>query len=243
VLKNIETALSVIRPYETGDSAYKIANRLRSLTKPAYTTSFWSIATGSNQTFLQGDLDGTILLAGEPTDFGHFIAALSDQINQPGLRNSDLTQWTADHTSWSGDLGSAIVTYYRSPEKFTDLTDALRRFASDSDQAANIAAFLIGHSLNTTGGSISDAIATYHSQSFPQHVQAFRQLRFGQGDLLRELRRPIASYLKLASDSGLAGWLKNALKGRLFPKQTYAEADIDRARDYILDYLNRRSNV
>jgi hypothetical protein len=85
MLKDIETALSVIRTYATGDSAYSIANRLRSLTKPAYTTSFWSIATGSNQTFLRGDLDGTILLAGEPTDFGHFIAALSDQINQPGL--------------------------------------------------------------------------------------------------------------------------------------------------------------
>jgi hypothetical protein len=243
MLKDIETALSVIRTYETGDLAYQISNRLRSLTKPAYNTELWTIATGSKQIFLRGDLDGTILLAGEPTDFGHFIAALSDQINQPGLRNSDLTQWTADHTSWSGDLGSAIVTYYRSPEKFTDLIDALRRFASESDQAANIAAFLIGHSLNTTGGSISEAIATYHSQSFPQHVQAFRQLRFGQGDLLRELRRPIASYLKLASDSGLYGWLKNALKGRLFPKKTYTEADIDRARDYFLDYLDRRSKA
>jgi hypothetical protein len=243
MLKDIETALSVIRTYETGDSAYKITNRLRSLTKPVYTTEPWTIATGSKQTFLRGDLDGTILLAGEPTDFGHFIAALSDQINQPGLNNSDLTQWTADHTSWSGDLGSAIVTYYRSPEKFTDLTDALRRFASDSDQSANIAAFLIGHSLNTKGGSISEAIAAYHSQRFPQHVQAFRQLRFGQGDLPTELRRPIASYLKLASDSGLYGWLKNALKLRLFPKKTYTEVDIDRARDYFLDYLDRRSQA
>jgi hypothetical protein len=240
MLKDIETALSMIRTYETGDSAYQISNRLRSLTKPAYNTELWTIATGSKQTFLRGDLDGTILLSGEPTDFGHFIAALSDQINQPGLRNSDLTHWTADHTSWSGDLGSAIVTYYRSPEKFTDLTDALRRFASESDQAANIAAFLIGHSLNITGGSISGAIATYHQQSFPQHVQAFRQLRF-QGDLPTELRRPIASYLKLASDSGLYGWMKNALKLRLFPKKTYTEVDIDRARDYFLDYLNRRS--
>ncbi|NJM47760.1 MAG: hypothetical protein HC860_17650 [Alkalinema sp. RU_4_3] len=241
MLKDIETALSVIRTYETDDSAYQIANRLRRLTKPAYTTDLWTIATGSKQTFLRGDLDGTILLAGEPTDFGHFIAALSDQINQPGLRNSDLTQWTADHTSWSGDLGSAIVTYYRSPEKFTDLTEVLRRFASESDQSANIAAFLIGRTLNTTGGSISGAISTYHSQNFAQHVQAFCQLRFGPGDLATELRRPIASYLKLASDSGLSGWVKNALKGRLFPKKTYTEADIDLARDYFLNYLNRRS--
>jgi hypothetical protein len=36
--------------------------------------------------------------------------------------------------------------------------------------------------------------------------------------------------------------LKNALKLRLFPKKTYTEVDIDRARDYFLDYLDRRSN-
>jgi hypothetical protein len=51
MLKDIETALSVIRTYETGDSAYKITNRLRSLTKPVYTTEPWTIATGSKQTF------------------------------------------------------------------------------------------------------------------------------------------------------------------------------------------------
>jgi hypothetical protein len=241
VLKDLAGAIAVVRSYETGESAYAVANRLRGLTKPAYTSAFWSVATGSRQGFVRGDLDGMVLFAGEMTDFGHFMAALSDQLEQPGLRRSDLTQWTADHTSWSGDLGSAIVTYYRSPEKFVDLADALGRFASDSDQAANIAAFLIGHEVNGRGGLLSEAIARYDGQPFAEHVRAFRDIRFGPGDLGMAVRGPIASYLKLASDSGLYGWMKGALKGRFFPRKTYTEGDIDRARDYFLDYLNQRS--
>jgi hypothetical protein len=238
-LVNLASAIALIRRHEPGKSPYALVNYLRGFTKPAYTTKFWTIATGVNQGFLQGDLDGTIPLAGEPTDFGHLIAALSDQLDPPDLKT--LTAWTGDHTSWAGDLGSTIVTWGRNPEKFIDLSDALNRFASDSDQAANIAAYLIGVELNSTGGSLSAIVATYNAKPFNQHVQRFVQLRFGPGDPAPEIRKQIVTYLRLASDSGLYGWLQGALKGKLFPRKGYGDGEIDRARDYFVSYLQRRS--
>jgi hypothetical protein len=238
MLTQLTSAIALIQAQETGLSPYALTNRLRGFTKTAYTSKFWTIATGVNQGFIQGDLDGMVLLAGEPTDFGHLIAALSDQINPPG---QTLTAWTADHTSWAGDLGSAITLWSRTPEKFSGLEDALGRFASESDQAANIAAYLIGQQLNAAGGSLSMAIADYDRTPFAAHVQQFVQRRFGPGDPGPEIRRQLVTYLRLASDSGLYGWLKGAVKGQFFPKKGYGDGDIDRARDYFVAYLRRRA--
>jgi hypothetical protein len=236
MLTQLDSAIVLIQAQETGSPPYVLVNRLRGLTKAAYNSQFWSIATGVNQHFIRGDLDGTVSLAGEPTDFGHFIAALSDQVNPP---RPNLTGWTGDHTSWAGDLGSAITTWSRTPEKFSGLEDALGRFASDSDQAANIAAYVIGQQLNASGGLLSAAITDYDRTPFATHVQRFVTLRFGQGDPAPEIRRQITTYLRLASDSGLYGWLKGAVKGRFFPKKGYGEGEIDRATAYFVAYINR----
>jgi hypothetical protein len=237
MLTQLDSAITFIQSQETGLSpSYALANRLRGFTKAAYTSKFWTIATGTNQAFIQGNLDGNVSLAGQTTDFGHFIAALSDQLNSPRAK---LTAWTGDHTSWAGDLGSAITLWSQRPEKFSGLEEALVRFASESDLAANIAAYVIGHQLNTSGGLLSAAITDYDRTPFAAHVQQFVALRFGNGDLAPEIRRQITTYLRLASDSGLYGWLKGAVKGRFFPKKGYGDGEIDLATAYFVAYINR----
>jgi hypothetical protein len=235
MLTQLDSAIAFIQSQETGLTPYALTNRLRGFTKASYTSKFWTIATGVNQAFIEGSLDGNLLLAGQTTDFGHFIAALSDQINPPG---QNLTDWTGDHTSWAGDLGSAITLWSRTPEKFSGLEDALVRFASESDQAANIAAYLIGQQLNRSGGLLSAAIADYDRTPFSAHIQRFVALRFGNGDPRPEIRRQIVTYLRLASDSGLYGWLKGAVKGRFFPKKGYGDGEIELATAHFISYPN-----
>jgi hypothetical protein len=225
-------------------SAYEIANRLRGHTKASYNTKFWTIATGFRQDFVFPNLDATIPLAGELTDFGHLIAALSDQINQPGLVFSDLTKWTSDHTSWAGDLGSAIVTYTQQPKQFPSVAEALQRFASDSDQSANVAAYVIGQRLNQASElKVSQAIAEYNNAPIGAHVTQFVRSRFGDTDPAPEIRRLILAYLNLAADSGLFGWLKGLLGGRFAPKPKYTEREIEQGIQHFLGYLQRKSQV
>jgi hypothetical protein len=244
-LTSLEQALQFIQQVEQSypnASAYEIANRLRGHTKAAYTTRFWSIATGFKQDFVFPNLDGTIALAGEMTDFGHMIAALSDQINQPGMKISDLTQWTADHTSWAGDIGSSIVTYVRQPQQFGSVRDALDRFASDSDQAANVAAYLIGYELNQAPQRrISDVLQEYHGQSFAEQVRSFVLLRFGDGDPAPQVRRQLVTYLNLAADSGMWGRIQGWLRGRSGNLPKFTEAEINQGIAHFSDYLNRKS--
>jgi hypothetical protein len=224
-------------------TTYEVVNRLRGHTKPAYTTRFWSIATGFSQTFVLPNLDGTIALVGESTDFGHLIAALADQVNQPGVKLSDLTQWTADHTSWAGDLGSSIVTYCRQPEKFPSVLGAFDRFASSSDLAADIAAYVIGQELNKTPTlTVSAAIEQYATATYSEHVRSFMAGRFGGVEPEREIRRQVLAYLNLASDSGLFGWAKGLLKGRLAARHAYSEVEINQAIEYFMNYLNQKNS-
>jgi hypothetical protein len=212
-----------------GQSVYEIANKLRGYTKPSYTTPMWSTATGYKQPYIEGELKGRLnqelLLSGEKTDFGHFIAALSDQINQPGVRWSDLTSWTADHTSWAGDIGSAIATFFAqgSNPKIPTVLEALNRYASDSDYAANIAAYVVGAMLNSSKQVvISQAIAQYDAQPYTENVRQFLQQRFrsaiaanqlkNPGEVEAEIRRVISTYIRLSPDSGLFKSVKNLLK-------------------------------
>jgi hypothetical protein len=247
-LTSLNQAIQIIEQVERahpGATAYEIANRLRGQTKSAYTTKFWTIATGFKQNFLAPDLDGNILLAEEVTDFGHFIAALSDQINEPGIKLSDLTQWTADYTSWAGDIGSSIVTYLRQPQQFPSVMSAFDRFASDSDHAANIAAYVVGDWLNHDPKlTLSQAIRNYHVEDFPDHVIAFITLRFGDTDPAPQVRKSIVSYLNLASDSGVWGWMRNWSKGQLFgQKPRYTETEINHGIAHFLNFLQRKSRV
>jgi hypothetical protein len=247
-LTSLNQALQIIEQVERaypGATAYEIANRLRGHTKKDYTTKFWTIATGFKQNFIAPNLDGNISLAEEVTDFGHFIAALSDQINQPGIKLSDLTQWTADYTSWAGDIGSSIVTYLRQPQQFSAVMDAFDRFASDSDHAANIAAYVVGDWLNHNPQlTLSQAIRNYHADDFPAHVIAFITLRFGDTDPAPQVRKSIVSYLNLASDSGLWGWLRHWSKGQFWgQKPRYTETEINHGIAHFLNFLQRKSRV
>lgn len=216
ILKFIET----IEQANSGQSTYEIANRLRGYTKPDYTTRGWAIATGYQQSFIDGTLNQTVVLAGEAIDFGHFIAALSDQVIQPGINFSG---WTGDHTSWAGDVGSAIALYRTQSDKFTNLEEALNRFASDPDYAADIAAFVVSRIANES--SISQAIQHYNSSRYADHVRTFLKTRFAlsiDGNELKtpakleaDVRNQVYRYLELSLDTGVLKSLKNVVSQRI----------------------------
>ncbi|MCF4966216.1 hypothetical protein [Nostoc sp. CMAA1605] len=242
-----------------GQSVYEIANQLRGYTKPQYTTKLWTLATGYNQNYIQGEFQGKlsleVVLSGEKVDFGHFIASLSDQINQQGIRKSDLTSWTGDHTSWAGDIGSAIV-FYRSqsdPTNKISLDEALRRLASDTDCSANVAAYVIGNLLNRDRKlTISQAIRQYDATSYAVHIQTFLSKRFGaniSGNTLQnpdtveaKMRLTVSTYIGLSSTaSNVYKSVKNLVK--LQPQLASENQNIPNASDLLTGSLHFLSHL
>ncbi|MCU0548502.1 MAG: hypothetical protein MUC48_04065 [Leptolyngbya sp. Prado105] len=240
-MTDLTTVLQFISDLEQSHpdaSAYEITNRLRGYTKPSYTTTSWTVATGFEQGFIEGKLNQDVILAGELTDFGHFIASLSDQslsdqMNQPGLKWSDLTRWTGDHTSWAGDIGSAIEIYRATPDKFKGLGDALDRFASDSDYVADVAAWAVGTILNRNAQMrVSKAIETYHAQPYSEQVRTFIQRRFNgildaqvlmnPAKIEAEIRTATFAYLELSQN---ASALKQLMKS--FTQKLRSNVDRD----------------
>lgn len=206
--------IATIEQQNLGKSVYDIANSLRGYTKPAYTTRTWTIATGFEQPFIEGTLNQEVILAGEATDFAHLIASFSDQINEPGFQWSDFTRWSADHTSWAGDIGSAIAISRSQPEKVKTLSDAFDRFAPDTDYAADVAAFIIGSTANANAQrSVATLIAEYNAKPYAEHVRSFIKQRFGgviEDDRLQnpakleaEIRNCVFAYLELSPDSSI----------------------------------------
>ncbi|ABA22641.1 conserved hypothetical protein [Trichormus variabilis ATCC 29413] len=233
-LKEVLTFIEKIESENLGKSAYEIANLLRGYTKSEYTSKLWTLATGYEQKYIagafQGRLNKHLLLSGEMTDFAHFIASLSDQINQPGIKKSDLTSWTADHTSWAGDIGSAIIFYRSQADKGNAMTleRVLMGLASDSDFTANVAAYLVGFVINLNQQTtISQAIADYDEIQYAEHIKIFIKKRFGgiiEGNKLQnpdliesEIQQSVSTFMKLYSPaSNLYKSLKTLLK---FPPQ------------------------
>lgn len=238
--------------------AYEITNRLRGYTKPSYTTQAWTVVTGFEQPFIEGQLNQDIIFAGEATDFGHFIASLSDQINQPGLQWSDFTRWTGDHTSWAGDIGSAIELYRSTPDKFNSLGEAFDRFASDSDYVADIAAWTVGTILNANPQiSLSQAIQQYHANFYSDHVRIFIQRRFNgilQNQTLTnpakveaDIRNATFAYLELSQNAGL---LKKMMKSftqklRSTPElqRDLLSADLLQGSLHFMSHLIKKGNL
>ncbi|HEY9602181.1 MAG TPA: hypothetical protein V6C85_11260 [Allocoleopsis sp.] len=229
----LEDALKFIEKVErqnAGKSGYEIANILRGYTKRSYTSEFWSAATGYKQGYIEGEFQGklnidNIRLSGEPTDFGHFIAALSDQINCPGIHLSDLTSWTADHTSWAGDIASAIIAFYsdQGNTQFINLEDAFNKLASDSDYTADIAAYVVGEAINSgRNTSVSKEIYRYNTIPYSENVRTFIKKRFRgriEGNFLNnpteveaEIRRAVSTYIRLYPTSNLFKSVKDLLK-------------------------------
>ncbi|MEB3293545.1 MAG: hypothetical protein VKJ24_10325 [Synechococcales bacterium] len=262
-MMTLETVLQFIQTFEqthSDRSPYEIANRLRGHTKSAYTTRSWTLATGFEQAYIDGTLNGDLQWAGETIDFGHCIAALADQINEPGATFSDLTKWTGDHTSWAGDIGSAIATYRRDKTKFKSLQECLDRFASNSDHAANVVAYLLGHRLNHTANlSLSQALQELQAFPYPDQIRRFLHLRFNTviqaeaivdpATLEAEIRKSIHAYLELSPESGWGKFFKSVLSGKpTLPAQpatsTQTEAtELLQGSLQFLTYLIRQGNL
>lgn len=262
-MSELETALQWIAEIERqnfGKSVYEIANLLRGYTKPTYTTPAWTAATGYKQGFVEGKLNQEVVLAGEITDFGHLIAALSDQINQPGFKLSDLTSWTADHTAWAGDIGSAIATYRSQPGNPTlqSLNGALARLASHSDYAADIAASVIGQMINSGSQTpISQLISQYHAKPYSEQIKTFITKRFSVtiiGNQLQkpekveaEIRRSVFTYLELATDTGILKVAKKvfSLKPKLETdyKRLSIGTDLLQGSLHFLSYLVQKGEL
>lgn len=255
VLKFIEK----IEKDNLGQSAYEIANKLRGYTKPQYTTKLWTLATGYDQKYIQGELQGKLslelVLSGENIDFGHFIASLSDQINQQGIRKSDLTSWTGDHTSWAGDIGSAIVFYHSQPLSATRITldEALKRLVSDADCSADVAAYVIGNILNCDRkATISQAIKQYDATGYATHIKTFLTKRFGAnilGNQIQnphtveaEIRRAVSTYIRL---SGTASDIYKSVKNlvKLQPKLGSENNNFPNASDLLTGSVHFLSHL
>lgn len=258
-MTDLTTVLQFISDFEQSHpdaSVYEVANRLRGYTKPSYTTKAWTVVTGFEQAFIAGQLNQDVILAGELTDFGHFIASLSDQINQSGLQWSDLTRWTGDHTSWAGDIGSAIETYRATPEKFKGLGEALDRFASDSDYVADVAAWVVGSMLNSNSKlRLSEAIQKYHAQPYSEHIRVFIQRRFngifdGQvvtnsAKMEAEIRNATFAYLELSQNASAVKRLMKSFtqKLRSNPERDLLSADLLQGSLHFMAHLIRKANL
>ncbi len=263
-LETVLQFITTIAQEQSGKSTYELVNILRGYTKAAYTSAMWTGATGYEQHFWpgerQGKLNQEVMLSGEATDFGHFIAALSDQINQPGLKLSDLTRWTADHTSWAGDVGSAIATFRAQPQppKIPTIKAALERFASDSDQSANTAAVVIGAMANADPQTpIAQLIRQYDAMPYAENMRSVLKLRFGgviSGNQLQnpakveaDIRRAVFRYLELSPDSMIVQALKSivSLKPKLAVTPGISPIGVDLLEGslYYLNYLVQKGNL
>lgn len=217
-MSELEAALKFIDKieiYNSGKSAYEIANKLRGYTKPEYTTDLWYIATGYDQKYIDETLNKEqLVLSRESTDFGHFIASLSDQIYQPGVYWSNLSRWTSDHTSWAGDIGSAVIAYRSKFDNIhiKNLEEALKRLAPDTDYTADIAAYVVGAMINSRQEtSISKAIYHFNANSYAENVRTFIEKRFGgiiEGNKLKnpaevdsEIRMSVSTFIKLYTEA------------------------------------------
>ncbi|HTL88281.1 MAG TPA: hypothetical protein VL134_02695 [Leptolyngbya sp.] len=260
-MADFTTVLQFICSFEQSHpiaSAYEIANRLRGYTKSSYTTEAWSIVTGFAQPFIEGKLDQEITFAGEATDFGHFVASLSDQINQSGLQWADFTHWTGDYTAWAGDVGSAIELYRSPSNKLNSLSEALDRFASDSDYVADIAAYIVAALLNGNAQmSLSQALQQYHAQPYSEHIKSFIQQRFNgifqaqtlinPGKVEADIRNATFAYLELSQQ---AESLKQMTKPftqnlRSMPKteRDALSADLLQGSLHFMSHLRKKGNL
>lgn len=261
-LNEILRFIEKIEAENRSQGAYEVANLLRGYTKPQYTTKLWTLATGYDQKYITGELQGKlnqeVILSGVKTDFAHLMASVSDQLNQQGIRKSDLTSWTGDHTSWAGDIGSAIMFYRSQSDKTAKITldEALKRLASDSDYTADVAAYVIGNKINSDRPpkqvTISQAIAQYDKINYATHVKTFLTKRFGAnivGNQIQnpdaveaEIRRIVSTYISLSTTASSAyKSVKNLVK--LQPQLALEDQNLPNASDLLTGSLHFLSHL
>ncbi|MDJ1176082.1 hypothetical protein [Roseofilum capinflatum] len=210
-VEHLETQMPQASPYE-------IANELRRYTRESYTNHLFRWATLSDVEYIDNRLDKTIVLCGQSTDFAHFIASLSDQIQLPSWKSllNFTTSWTSKHSSWSGDLSQSILDFRSG--KFSTIYKALEADASEPDLAANIAAFRVGYMVNQQthsgipgfrkpryGIKISEAIVAYDSGFYSGQVREFiiealngkieKDKIMNPGEIEAKIRKSIVEFL------------------------------------------------
>ena len=252
--RNRERAILFIQSAEASNpsfSAYQIANHLRKFTRKSYNNNLFSWATLSKQEYSYGSLDFSVELCGETTDFSHFIASLSDQIDLPGWARfvDAATAWTSKHTSWSGDLAQAVLDYRRG--KFSHMEDALKADASDADLAADLAAVRVGHLINAEHFKVSEAIQTYHEIPYYQNTRSFLRSELdadipedrllNSAEVEDKVADAIAGFLAFSGFKKFGRQLKQ--KQFSFDRDRSDRADIDAAARYFLEYLIQKGRL
>ncbi|MGB5898983.1 MAG: hypothetical protein WBG66_12350 [Geitlerinemataceae cyanobacterium] len=246
--KNLDRSLQFIREFEARhfqDSTYEIANKLRQHTRASYNSKQFTLATLSRQTYIDNRLDCAVLLAGQVTDFAHFIASLSDRVRLSGwMRALDATTaWTGKHSSWAGDLAQAVLEYRSG--KFATMAQSLLAVASPADLSADVAAVQVGELMNTQSRQVSEAIAIYQDIPYSLHVRQFIQQEL-EGKLVEDrihnshaivegICRDIAEFLILMEVKNIA-WTRK-FNPKVLQSIERNHPDVRSATQYFLDYL------
>ena len=157
---------------------------LRAHTRQGYQDGAFEDVLGEQA--LQGsELDGNAVLAGENTDFGHFIASLSGQFGGRtfGGRALSALHDLGSGISWGGDLGTVATNVAVGG---VPVNQAMSNLASDEDLSADIAAVVVGNTLdedenafNNEAQGITDAVRDYDNTSFDTHVRTFVREELG----------------------------------------------------------------
>jgi hypothetical protein len=252
--QNLDRSLQFIREFEaknSHDSTYEIANKLRSYTRPSYNSKQFTLATLSRQTYIDNRLDRPVVLAGQVTDFAHFIASLSDRVRLPGWTRvlDAATAWTGKHSSWAGDLAQAILDYRKG--KFATMAQSLAAVASPADLAADVAAVQVGQLMNAESRQVSEAIAIYHDLPYCLHVRQFIQQEL-EGKLVGEqmhnsrsivegICRDVSEFLMLMEIQNV-DWTRK-LNPKILRSIEQNHPDVRSAAQYLLDYLIPMGNL
>ncbi|MGC9504016.1 hypothetical protein [Baaleninema sp.] len=252
--RNFQIALVLVRETEQqypNASPHEIANLLRRHTRPSYTEIFFDLATLSRQPHLDNRLDLTVSLAGQTTDFAHFVASVSDQLRLPPWVQwfDAATRWTGKHSSWAGDLGQAVMDYR--DRKFTSLEKALAADASFPDLAADVAAVCIGDRLNRRFRlSLSEALVEFDQQPYGESVRQFvaaeldgefrDRLLWNYYDVLETVSRGAAEFLMFVELKKIA---KNRhVDSRILEFSERYHPDVEQSARYFIEYLKETGN-
>ncbi|WP_017658840.1 hypothetical protein [Baaleninema simplex] len=252
--RNFEVAIAFVRETEQqypDASPHEIANRLRRHTRPSYTEMLFDIATFSRQPHLDNRLDLTVSLAGQVTDFAHFVASLSDQLRLPPWAQwfDAATRWTGKHSSWAGDLGQAVVDYRN--RRFSSLDEALAADASFPDLAADVAAVCIGDRLNSPfPPTVSEAIGQFDRRPYEESVRQFLEaelksefrgrILWNYSDVLETIGRGVAEFLMFVELKQIAKTRR--VDARILEFSERYHPDVEQASAYFATYLKERSH-
>lgn len=202
VLDDLDRIQQVHRQATPNLSQIEQVRLLRAYTRSGYTSRLWALTAGEiPQPLIDISLDRSVILAQNPVDFAHFIAALSDQFPggsvQAALYDLGLNTLsrllalqlvgTADFTSTIGDLGQPIESYFHSighPRNLRFDADSFQTLlqgqAAAEDFNADLLAYHVAQILRRAPTqSVSGAIRFVNRIPYAQTVQIYVRERLG----------------------------------------------------------------